>query len=136
DTDRPAAQEQLEQLAKQVGAAYYTIKGEKSPAKIVADALKKAKEEVIIVDSAGRSAFDGALVEELRAIADILKPDENYLVISADIGQVAGRQATEFNSAVPLSGVIVTKMDGSGKGGGALSSVASSNAKIAFVGIG
>ncbi|MBI5047148.1 signal recognition particle protein Srp19, partial [Candidatus Micrarchaeota archaeon] len=136
DTDRPAAQEQLEQLSKQVGCAFYTTKEEKDPAKIVYDALKKAKEEVIIVDSAGRSAFDGELVEQLRAIADALKPDENYLVISADIGQVAGKQATEFNAAVPLSGVIVTKMDGSGKGGGALSAVAASNAKIAFIGLG
>jgi signal recognition particle subunit SRP54 len=136
DTDRPAAQEQLEQLSKIVGAAFYTTKGEKNAAKIVADALKKAKEEVIIVDSAGRSAFDGHLVEELREIADRLKPDENYLVISADLGQIAGKQATEFNSAVPLSGVIVTKMDGSGKGGGALSAVAASGTKIAFIGTG
>ncbi|MBU0532963.1 signal recognition particle receptor subunit alpha [Candidatus Micrarchaeota archaeon] len=136
DTDRPAAQEQLEQLAQQVGSAFYTIKGEKDAAKIVKDALKKSKEEVVIVDSAGRNAFDGHLVEELRGIAKVLEPDENYLVISADIGQVAGKQATEFNSAVPLSGVIATKMDGSGKGGGVLSSVAASEAKIAFIGIG
>jgi signal recognition particle subunit SRP54 len=136
DTDRPAAQEQLEQLAKTVGASYYTTKGEKIPAKIVSEALKKAKEDVLIVDSAGRSALDGALVEELRDVANVLKPEECYLVISADIGQVAGKQATEFNSAVPLSGVFVTKMDGSGKGGGALSSVAASNAKISFVGVG
>ncbi len=136
DTDRPAAQEQLEQLSKSVGAAFYTIKGEKDAAKIVADALKKAKEEVVIVDSAGRNAFDGHLVAELRGIAEKLKPDENYLVISADLGQIAGKQAAEFNSAVPLSGVIVTKMDGSGKGGGALSAVAASNTKVAFIGIG
>ena len=136
DTDRPAAQEQLEQLAKQVGASFYTIKGEKNPSKITADAIKRSREEVLIVDSAGRNAFEGGLVEELRSIADILKPDERYLVVSADIGQIAGKQAAEFNSAVPLSGVIVTKMDGSGKGGGALSSVAASNAKIAFVGTG
>ncbi|MDD5340526.1 MAG: signal recognition particle receptor subunit alpha [Candidatus ainarchaeum sp.] len=136
DTDRPAAQEQLEQLSKSVGAAFYTIKGEKDAARIVGDALKKAKEDVIIVDSAGRNAFDGHLVEELRSIAEKLKPDENYLVISADLGQIAGKQATEFNSAVPLSGVIVTKMDGSGKGGGALSAVAASNTKVAFIGVG
>lgn len=136
DTDRPAAQEQLEQLSKKVGASYYTITGEKDPAKIVEDAVKKSKEDVIIVDSAGRNAFDGHLVEELRSIAKILKQEENFLVISADIGQIAGKQATEFNSAVPLSGVIATKMDGSGKGGGALSSVAASDAKIAFIGIG
>ncbi|MEW6748090.1 MAG: signal recognition particle receptor subunit alpha [Candidatus Micrarchaeota archaeon] len=136
DTDRPAAQEQLEQLAKQVGAGFYTIKGEKDPAKITADAVKRYKEDVLIVDSAGRNAFDGHLVEELRSIAAILKPDEAYLVVSADIGQIAGKQATEFSSAVPLSGVIVSKMDGSGKGGGALSSVSASQSRIAFVGVG
>lgn len=136
DTDRPAAQEQLEQLAKQVGASFYTIKGEKNPAKIVSATLKRIKEDVIIVDSAGRSGLDGALVEELREVASVLKPEECYLIISADIGQIAGKQATEFNAAVPISGVFVTKMDGSGKGGGALSSVAASNAKISFVGIG
>ncbi len=136
DTDRPAAQEQLEQLSKKVGAAFYTTKGEKNPVKIVESALKEADEDVVIVDSAGRSALDSGLTDELKAIADILRPDENYLVISADIGQVAGKQATEFNEAVPLSGVIATKMDGSGKGGGALSSVGASNAKIAFIGTG
>ncbi len=136
DTDRPAAQEQLEQLSKKVGAAYYTTKGEKVPAKIVETALAEAKEDVIIVDSAGRSALDEQLVEELREVADMLKPDENFLVMSADIGQVAGKQATEFNETIPLSGVLVTKMDGSGKGGGALSSVGASNAKIAFIGLG
>ena len=136
DVDRPAAQEQLEQLAKGVGAAFYTIKGEHAAAKIVKDAIAKAKEDVIIVDSAGRNAFDGHLVEELRAIAEMLKPDENFLVISADIGQIAGKQATEFNSAVALSGVIVTKLDGSGKGGGALSAVAATDTRIAFIGTG
>jgi len=136
DVDRPAAQEQLEQLSKQVGAGFYTIKGEKDAAKIVKDAMHKAKEDVLIVDSAGRSAFDGRMVEELRAIAKELKPDETYLVVSADIGQVAGKQSEEFNAAVPLSGVVVTKMDGSGKGGGALSAVAATDAKIAFIGVG
>ncbi|MBN1169863.1 signal recognition particle protein [Candidatus Micrarchaeota archaeon] len=136
DTDRPAAQEQLEQLAKKAGAAYYTVIGEKNPVTIVRESLKKAKEDVIIVDSAGRSALDGDLADELKAIADVLKPDESYLVISADIGQVAGKQAIEFNAAVPLSGVIATKMDGSGKGGGALSSVSASESRIAFIGIG
>ncbi len=136
DIDRPAAQEQLEQLAKSVGAAFYTIKGEKNASIIVSDALKKVKEEVIIVDSAGRNAMNEKLVEELQSIANVLKPDENFLVLSADTGQISGKQATEFNSAVPLSGVIVTKMDGSGKGGGALSAVAASGTKIAFIGVG
>jgi signal recognition particle subunit SRP54 len=136
DVDRPAAQEQLEQLAKQANSNFYTIKGEKDAAKIVKDALKRSKDDVIIVDSAGRSAFDDEMVNELKAISSALAPDEVYLVVSGDIGQVAGKQAEQFNSAVPLSGVIVTKMDGSGKGGGALSAVAATGAKVAFIGVG
>jgi len=136
DVDRPAAQEQLEQLAKQAGAKFYTIKGEKDAPKIVEKAMKETKEDVLIVDSAGRSAFDDELVAELKGIHDALKPDEVYLVLSGDIGQVAGKQAEQFNTAVPLSGVVVTKMDGSAKGGGALSAVASTGTKIAFIGLG
>jgi signal recognition particle subunit SRP54 len=136
DVDRPAAQEQLGQIAEKINVHYYTIKGEKSAAAIVQDALSKSKEDVIIVDSAGRSAFDDELVRELQAISGALNPDEAYLVISGDIGQVAGKQAEEFNRAVKLSGVIATKMDGSGKGGGALSAVAATGTKIAFIGVG
>lgn len=136
DVDRPAAQEQLEQIAGQVNANFYTIKGEKDAAKIVRDALSKSKDDILIVDSAGRSAFDDDMTKELKAIAAALEPDENYLVVSADIGQVAGRQSEQFNSAVPLSGVIVTKMEGSGKGGGALSAVSATGASIAFIGTG
>ncbi len=136
DVDRPAAQEQLEQLSKKVGARFYTIKSEKDASKIVEKALRETKEDVLIVDSAGRSAFDEELVGELKSINSTLRPDEAYLVISGDIGQVAGKQAEEFNKAVALSGVIVTKMDGSAKGGGALSAVASTGTKIAFIGLG
>ena len=137
DVERPAAQEQLEQLAAKINVHFYTIKGEKNAAKVVADALARAKEDVIIVDSAGRSAFDDVLVVELKEINETLKPDEKYLVISGDIGQVAGKQAEEFNQTVGgLTGVIATKMDGSGKGGGALSAVAATGTKIAFMGVG
>lgn len=136
DVERPAAQEQLEQLAKKVSVNFFTIKGEKNAAKIISAGIKQAKEDVVIVDSAGRSAFDDVLVRELKEINDALKPNETYLVVSADIGQIAGKQAEEFNKITPLSGVIITKMDGSGKGGGALSAVAATGAKTAFIGIG
>jgi signal recognition particle subunit SRP54 len=72
----------------------------------------------------------------LKAVYDALAPDEVFLVMTADIGQVAGKQAEEFKRIVPISGVIVTRMDGSGKGGGALSAVAATGAKIAFIGVG
>jgi len=136
DTDRPAAFEQLQQVAKYSGAAFYGIKGEKDVHKIMADAKAKWKEDVIIVDSAGRSAFDSELTTQLQLIKALAEPDEKFLVISADIGQIAGKQAAEFHDAVTLSGVIITKMDGSGKGGGALSAVATSGAKVAFIGTG
>ncbi|MEK6923806.1 MAG: signal recognition particle protein Srp19, partial [Candidatus Micrarchaeota archaeon] len=84
----------------------------------------------------GRSAFDEELASELRTLRETFKPDEAFLVLSADVGQVAERQAAEFNASVPLTGVIVTKMDGSGKGGGALSAVAASGCKVAFIGTG
>jgi signal recognition particle subunit SRP54 len=136
DVDRPAAYEQLQQLSKQTGAAFYGIPGETDVKKILADAKVRAKEDVLITDSAGRSAFDSVLVEQLKTINVEFQPDERFLVISADIGQVAGKQASEFHSAVGLTGVIITKLDGSGKGGGALSAVSSSGAKVAFIGTG
>ncbi len=136
DTDRPAAYEQLEQTAKKAGAKFFGMKGEKDPEKIVKEAMKSHVEDVVIVDSSGRSGFDESLVEELKRINAAFAPDEKYLVINADIGQVAGAQAQEFHDAVGLTGVIVTKLDGSGKGGGALSAIAKTNAKAAFIGTG
>ncbi|MDD2655734.1 MAG: signal recognition particle receptor subunit alpha [Candidatus ainarchaeum sp.] len=136
DVERPAAQEQLQQLAEQIGVNYYTVKGEKEAYKVVEDALRRSKDDILIVDSAGRSAFDSRLADELSKIIRVLRPDESYLVVSGDIGQIAGKQAEEFNKLTPITGVLVTKMDGSGKGGGALSAVAATGSKIAFIGVG
>jgi signal recognition particle subunit SRP54 len=137
DTYRPAAYEQVEQLAAKTGVPFYGIKGERDVKKIVRNGLEQFREkDVVIVDSSGRDAFDEELVKELKEINEALKPEEKLLVVSADIGQVARRQAEEFNKAVGITGVLVTKMDGSGKGGGALSSVAASGAKVAFIGTG
>jgi signal recognition particle subunit SRP54 len=136
DVDRPAAFEQLQQVARKAGAQFYGIPGEKDVRRIISLAKKEANEDVLIVDSSGRSAFDETLMAQLRLINSEIAPDEKFLVISADIGQVAGRQAAEFHNAVGLTGVIITKLDGSGKGGGALSSVATSGAKVAFIGMG
>ena len=137
DVHRPAAFEQLKQLSEQVKCGFYGIKSEKNAVKIIENALKElAKFDVLILDSAGRSAFDAELVEELKSVTRAFQPDEKLLVVSADVGQVAGKQAQEFDKAIGLTGVIITKMDGSGKGGGALSSVAVSGGKIAFIGTG
>ncbi len=136
DTDRPAAFEQLEQNAKKAGVKFYGIKGEKDPVKILNTLLPNIKEDVIIVDSAGRSALDEQLTKQLKAIESTLNPDEKFLVISADIGQIAKKQAEAFNESVGITGVIITKMDGSGKGGGALSAIAASNSRACFIGVG
>ncbi|MDE1870527.1 MAG: signal recognition particle receptor subunit alpha, partial [Candidatus Micrarchaeota archaeon] len=128
DVERPAAYEQLETLAKQAGVGFFGIKGEKDVKKIVKQGLAQFKDKkVIIFDSSGRNALDKELIEELKEINHEAKPDEKILVISADIGQIAGKQAKQFDEAVKLTGVIVTKIDGSGKGGGALSAVNAAN---------
>ncbi len=137
DVSRPAAYEQLETLAKQANVGFFGIKGEKDPVKIVKQGLAALKDKhVVICDTSGRSALDDALITELKAVNNAFSPDEKFLVINADIGQVAGRQAREFNNAIKLTGVIVTKMDGSGKGGGALSATHAANVTVAFIGVG
>ncbi|HUC38676.1 MAG TPA: signal recognition particle receptor subunit alpha [Candidatus Acidoferrum sp.] len=137
DVSRPAAYEQLETLAKQANVSFFGLKGEKDAAKIVKEGMERFKDKhVIICDTSGRSALDGQLIEELKRVSDAFKPDERIMVISADIGQVAGRQAMEFNNAVRMSGVIVTKLDGSGKGGGALSATNAARSIVMFVGTG
>ncbi|MEM2974510.1 MAG: signal recognition particle receptor subunit alpha [Candidatus Micrarchaeia archaeon] len=136
DVSRPAAYEQLQQLAKQVGCEFYGEKGNTKAWEVVRNGIMKLRNEVVIVDTSGRSALDPELIDELKRVNDVLQPNEKILVMSADIGQVARRQAEEFHSAVGLTGVILTKMDGSGKGGGALTATAASGAKIMFIGIG
>jgi len=136
DVTRPAAFEQLQQLSEVVGCDFYGSKIEKKAENIVSDGLKKLKNEVIIADTSGRSALDEELIEELKRVEKAFKPDERILIISADIGQIAKKQAEEFDKAVGLTGIVVTKMDGSAKGGGALSAVAASGAKIMFLGTG
>ncbi len=134
DTHRPAAQEQLAQLAKRVGVPCY--KEGKKPEKIAKEALKNAKEDILIFDSAGRDALDRELAKELKNLGKIINPDEVLLVIPADIGQAARKQAEEFNKLVGITGIVVTKLDGTAKGGGALAASAVSGAKIKFIGVG
>jgi signal recognition particle subunit SRP54 len=137
DVSRPAAYEQLETLAGQANVPFFGISGEKDAAKIARQALERFKDkQVVICDTSGRNAFDDQLVSELRGVAGAFVPDEKLLVVSADTGQVAGRQARKFDSAVKLSGVIITKMDGSAKGGGALSATAASGTAVMFIGTG
>jgi signal recognition particle subunit SRP54 len=137
DVSRPAAYEQLETLAKQAGVGFFGIKDETDVRKIIRGALAALKDKkVLICDTSGRNALEKELIDQLKVVAEEFKPDEKTLVINADTGQVAGKQAKEFDNAVKLTGVIVTKLDGSGKGGGALSAVSAANVGIEFIGTG
>ncbi len=137
DTDRPAAYEQLQQLSTQAGVKFFGIKGEKDPVKIVEEALKNSEEyDIIIVDTSGRNALEEDLIDEIKQIDHTLNPDEKILVISADIGHVVEKQAKAFNEAVGITGIIVTKADGSAKAGGALSAAHHTGAKVMFIGTG
>jgi signal recognition particle subunit SRP54 len=137
DTWRPAAYEQLKQLSEKINVPFYGIKEEKDPIKIV----KKFEPDfsrfnVIIFDSAGRDALSKELTDELKRLNENIKPQEKLLVLSGDIGQAAKTQAKAFKDSVGISGVIITKLDGTAKGGGALSACAETGAKVKFIGVG
>ncbi len=136
DVVRPAAYEQLKQLSEQVHAGFYGEKGEKDSARILGNALQKLKADVIIIDSSGRDALDGSMITELKALNEVAKPDERILVIPADLGQAARVQADAFQKAVHITGVIITKLDGTAKGGGALTAAAVTGAPVKWIGTG
>jgi signal recognition particle subunit SRP54 len=137
DVSRPAAYEQLETLAKQANVAFFGIKSESDAAKIAKEGVKSlSSKKVIICDTSGRSALDSGLVSELVRVSKAFNPDEKILVISADMGQTASKQASEFDKAIGISGIILTKTDGSAKGGGALSAASAAHANVMFLGTG
>lgn len=137
DVHRPAAYHQLQQLAEQLGAPFYGEKGTKDAVRIAKAGLRAlADQDVVLVDTSGRHALEDDLIREIRAVARAVGPDETVLVLDASTGQQAGPQARAFHEAVGVTAVVVTKLDGSAKGGGALSAVAETGAPIAFVGVG
>ena len=139
DVYRPAAQEQLEQLAKQIGGySLPIVKGEK-PLEISKRALDSAKKggfDVVILDSAGRLHIDDALMEELRAVKEFVKPVETLLVADALMGQDACNVAKEFNERLGVSGIVLTRIDGSSRAGAALSMKMIAGVPIKFLGTG
>ncbi len=137
DVYRPAAMEQLEQVGKQAKVPVFLIKGEKDPVKIYEKfEAEYPKYDVLILDTAGRDALSTDLIEELKNVHEKVQADENLLVLSADIGQAAQKQAEAFHESTHITGVIVTKMDGTAKGGGALSACSVTEAPIKFIGVG
>ncbi len=137
DVVRPAAFDQLRQLARKLSVPIYGEKKAKDSSKVLREALNEVRgKDVIIVDSSGRDALDKKMIEEIKSLDKILKPDERFLVLPADIGQAAKKQAEAFHKAVGITGVIVTKLDSTAKGGGALSACVTTAAKVKFIGVG
>jgi len=137
DVHRPAAMDQLQQVGKTINVPVFVIKGEKDPVKIYKHFEPEYKKfDLIIIDTAGRDALSTNLIDELKHIHELAQADETLLIISADIGQAAQAQAEAFHKAGAISGVIITKMDGTAKGGGALSACAITGAPIKFIGVG
>ena len=137
DVHRPAAPDQLKQLCDSIKIDCFIDKKEKDPLKIWKTYEDEYKNyDMLIIDTAGRAALSEDLLEEIRILYDKIKPDENLLVMSADIGQAAQKQAEAFNKNVSISGVIVTKMDGTAKAGGSLSACNAVKAPIKFLGVG
>ena len=138
DVHRPAAYEQLKQISEQVEVLFYGDKNEKNAVNVIKEGLNKFKRtaDVIIVDTSGRHKLEADLISEMKNIFKAIKPDEKLLVMDAAMGQQAGPQARAFNDAIGITGIVLTKLDGTAKGGGALSAAAEVGAPIVFVGTG
>ncbi len=137
DTWRPAAYEQLKQLAEQYDVVFYGEKDEKNAVKIVENAIKDLQNvDMVIIDTAGRHALEEELIEEMVRIAEVANPDYKFLVLDAAIGQLASKQAKAFHDAIGIDAIVITKFDGTAKGGGALSAARQIGIPIAFIGTG
>ncbi len=137
DTHRPAAYDQLSQVAEDAGVPVYGDPDEEKAPKIVRKGMEKFEDyDVVIVDTAGRHSLEDELIREIQLIKNVAEPDEVVLNVDASIGQQAGPQAKAFHDAVGVTKTIITKMDGSAKGGGALSAVAETDAPVVFIGTG
>lgn len=139
DIYRPAAQQQLEILGKQVGVESLEIIAGQKPKDITERAMKKARTEgfdVLILDTAGRLHIDEELMAELKEVEAIAKPTETFIVADAMTGQDAVNIAKEFSAQIKLTGIILTRMDGDARGGAALSMKSITGCPIKFVGVG
>jgi signal recognition particle subunit SRP54 len=139
DVYRPAAVDQLETLGKQLNLPTFSIRGETDVLKICRAALDHAAQQgrdVLVFDTAGRLQIDETLVQELVRMRDLLKPQEILLVADAALGQEAVSVAQHFDTALGITGIILTKLDGDARGGAALSMKAVTGKPIKFVGVG
>ncbi|WP_375395961.1 signal recognition particle protein, partial [uncultured Sphingomonas sp.] len=139
DVNRPAAQEQLATLGTQIDVATLPIVQGQQPVDIARRAIQAAKlqgYDVLMLDTAGRLHVDRALMDEMKAVADITRPQEILLVVDSLTGQDAVNVAQNFSEQVPLTGIVLTRMDGDARGGAALSMRAVTGKPIKFAGTG
>jgi signal recognition particle subunit SRP54 len=137
DTYRPGAYAQLQQMASRINVPLYGDLKSKDPVKTALEGLKQFDDkDIIIIDTAGRHKEEQELIKEMKMLERSIKPNEIMLVIDGTIGQQALVQAKAFNEATPIGSILVTKLDGSARGGGALSAVAATKAPIKFIGTG
>ncbi len=139
DTFRPGALTQLKMICKKINVDVYGDESLKDPVEVSRkglDYFKSSNLDVIIVDTAGRHKEEKELLDEMNNIYKKVAPDLVVLVIDGTIGQQCYNQAASFHNTVPVGGIIVTKLDGSAKGGGALSAAAATGARIMFIGTG
>ncbi|KAF1078624.1 signal recognition particle protein Srp54 [Methanogenium sp. MK-MG] len=137
DVFRPGAYDQLSTLCQKVNVPCYGERGETDAIGIVTRGMKELTgTEVLIIDTQGRHALENELIEEIIALNELSHATHRWLVIDAALGQQAREQARRFHEAIDIDGVIITKMDGTAKGGGALSAVAETKSGIVFVGSG
>ncbi|MDG6987749.1 MAG: signal recognition particle protein [Nitrososphaerota archaeon] len=138
DTFRPGAVAQLKALAASAGVEVYSDGKEKDSVKIAKDGRKafEGSKNLVIIDTAGRHKEEKGLLQEMKEVVSGVKPDATILVIDGTIGQQCYNQAKAFHQAAPVGGIIVTKLDGAAKGGGALAASAATGAKVHFIGTG
>ena len=137
DTWRPAAYEQLRQLTESLNVPLYGDPDNEDALDLAKKGIKKfKKQDIIIVDTAGRHKEEKDLLDEMKQISVVVDPDEVMLVIDGTIGQQAREQALAFSQTTDIGSIVITKLDGSAKGGGALSAVAEIGAPIKFIGTG
>lgn len=137
DTFRPGAYAQMQQLASRINVPTYGDAKAKDPVKIASEGLKHfADKDFIMVDTSGRHKEEKSLIEEMKQLEKAIKPDEVMLVVDGTIGQQAAIQAKAFHDATPIGSILVAKLDGSARGGGALSAVATTGAPIKFISTG
>src|SRR3989344_5297481 len=137
DVHRPAAPEQLKQVCDKINVPCFVDLEEKNALKIWEKFSKEiGKYELVLVDTAGRDALEKSLIEEIKKVSDKVKATESFLVMSADIGQTAKKQAQAFKESAGITGVIITKMDSTAKGGGALTACHEVGVPVVFIGVG